>query len=234
MAIGNTISHGDFLESVPLISDPNVRISLYDKIVPLLDALPDSLKDVKTGADHASIRASAMLALTSIRRKETEVFNLIVPYLADKKTENEAMYALDRLPPASWPKEKLPKVAATLLVSIKETNLKFDSQTKFKDKINFVNEVASQLPAEQAGPIFKALEQYSFRTIKIGTLFEKMAFDKEVIVVQAGKPVEFVLENNDMMPHNFVLLRPGSLERVGQYSDEHTTDADFASRNYRT
>ena len=39
-----------------------------------------------------------------------------------------------------------------------------------------------------------------------------MLFDKERIVVQAGKPVEIVFENTDLMPHNFV-VDPAGLAR---------------------
>ena len=42
------------------------------------------------------------------------------------------------------------------------------------------------------------------RVIRVGTLFERMSYDKDVIVVRAGKPVEFVFENSDLMPHNLV------------------------------
>ena len=47
------------------------------------------------------------------------------------------------------------------------------------------------------------------RVIRIGTLPEQMLFDKERIVVQAGKPVEILFENTDLMPHNFVVTQPG-------------------------
>ena len=47
-----------------------------------------------------------------------------------------------------------------------------------------------------------------------------MAYDKELIVVKAGKPVEFILENNDLMPHNFVITLPGAMEEIGKMAEE--------------
>ena len=47
------------------------------------------------------------------------------------------------------------------------------------------------------------------RVIRVGTLTDQMLFDKERLVVQAGKPVEIVFENTDIMPHNFVIVQPG-------------------------
>ena len=42
-----------------------------------------------------------------------------------------------------------------------------------------------------------------------------MLFNKDRIAAQAGKPVEIVFENSDIMPHNFVVTRPGALEEIG-------------------
>ena len=53
------------------------------------------------------------------------------------------------------------------------------------------------------------------RVIRLGTVTDQMLFDKDRIVVKAGKPVEIVFENNDLMPHNFVVTQPGSLEEIG-------------------
>ena len=57
------------------------------------------------------------------------------------------------------------------------------------------------------------------RVIRIGTVPEQMLYDKERIAVKAGKPVEIVFENNDLMPHNLVVIQPGSLEEVGSLAE---------------
>ncbi len=78
------------------------------------------------------------------------------------------------------------------------------------------------------------LRELGVRVVKIGTLFERMSYDKDVVAVQAGKPVEFVLENNDLMPHNFVIAVPGSLEEIGLFSEAHAQQPDFAAlRTFR-
>jgi uncharacterized cupredoxin-like copper-binding protein len=42
-----------------------------------------------------------------------------------------------------------------------------------------------------------------------------MRYDTPRLVVEAGKPIEVVFENPDTMPHNFVIVRPGTREKVG-------------------
>ncbi|MGC4006249.1 MAG: plastocyanin/azurin family copper-binding protein [Pirellulales bacterium] len=76
------------------------------------------------------------------------------------------------------------------------------------------------------------LDELGVRVVKLNTVFEKMSFDKETIVVQAGKPVEFVLENSDLMPHNFVIVAPGALEDVGTAAEAQAQDPKFAAANF--
>src|SRR3954453_3784712 len=59
-----------------------------------------------------------------------------------------------------------------------------------------------------------------------------MLFDKDRLVVKAGKPFEVVFENPDLMPHNFVVTRPGALEEIGLLAEETATQPGALERNY--
>jgi len=59
-----------------------------------------------------------------------------------------------------------------------------------------------------------------------------MIYDKERVVVEAGKPVEFRFANTDNMPHNFVILKPGALQEIGLQSDAEAQDPDARERNF--
>jgi putative heme-binding domain-containing protein len=59
-----------------------------------------------------------------------------------------------------------------------------------------------------------------------------MLFNKDRIAAQAGKPVEIVFENSDIMPHNFVVTRPGALEEIGLLGESSATQPGALERNY--
>jgi putative heme-binding domain-containing protein len=59
-----------------------------------------------------------------------------------------------------------------------------------------------------------------------------MLFDKERIVVKAGKPVEIFFDNNDLMPHNFVVTQPGALEEIGTLAETTATQPGALERGY--
>jgi azurin len=68
--------------------------------------------------------------------------------------------------------------------------------------------------------------------IRLGTVKEKMLFDKTTLKVTAGKRIKLVFDNNDSMPHNLIIGRPGSLERLGQAADRMLTDPNAVKRGY--
>ena len=90
----------------------------------------------------------------------------------------------------------------------------------------------SLLPADLAKKTRRELDELGVRVIKIGTVFEKMSYDKDVIVVKAGRPVEFLLENTDLMPHNFAITQPGALEEIGLLSEASAQKPGFAEKHY--
>jgi putative heme-binding domain-containing protein len=59
-----------------------------------------------------------------------------------------------------------------------------------------------------------------------------MAYDQETVAVQAGRPVLFVLENVDAMPHNFVIVRPGTMQEVGEAAEAQAQNPGFAKQNF--
>ncbi|HYH55880.1 MAG TPA: HEAT repeat domain-containing protein, partial [Anseongella sp.] len=56
--------------------------------------------------------------------------------------------------------------------------------------------------------------------LNLAALPGKMLFDKSVLTVPAGKSVSLIFDNRDQMPHNVVIVKPGSSETVGKAADD--------------
>lgn len=98
--------------------------------------------------------------------------------------------------------------------------------------LEFGDALASLLPTADAKLARATLGELGIRVIKIGTVFEKMSYDKDIIAVQAGKPVEFILDNSDLMPHNLAITLPGALEEIGLLSEANAQKPGFAEQHY--
>jgi azurin len=54
--------------------------------------------------------------------------------------------------------------------------------------------------------------------LTIGTKGEEMAFDKTSLTVKAGQKVKLTFKNGSGMQHNWVLVKPGAADAVGNAS----------------
>jgi azurin len=61
---------------------------------------------------------------------------------------------------------------------------------------------------------------------------EIMQYDKKLITVKAGQKVVINLENPDGMQHNLLIIKPGSLPKVGKAADELLSNPKASEMQY--
>ena len=70
------------------------------------------------------------------------------------------------------------------------------------------------------------------KVIHLSTVHSKMAFDKISISISAGSLVSLVFNNPDEMPHNVVIIKPGTSEIVGKAADAMASLRDGYEKNF--
>jgi putative heme-binding domain-containing protein len=178
------------------------------------------------------VRHAAMQALTAVRGQEPATVKKLAGFLRKDADRFAAIQALQRVPLRYWPREDAQPVLRDILAYIRQVPVKERTLPEPLDALQLADAVASLLPLKEARAIRKELGELGVRVIRLGTVPDQMLFDKERIAVRAGKEVEIFFENTDLMPHNFVLLLPGSLEEVGLLAEASATEAGAAERQY--
>jgi putative heme-binding domain-containing protein len=178
------------------------------------------------------IRRAAMIGLTSVRGKEAATFQAISRFVKDDAERHAAVIALNRIPAADWPKDQANPLLDSIIGYIRKLPVADRTSDEAVDALQFAESLTRLLPAEAGKEARKELGEIGVRVLRVGTLTDQMLFDKERLVVQAGKPVEFMFENTDIMPHNFVIVQPGALEEVGLAAEAQATQPGAAERNY--
>jgi putative heme-binding domain-containing protein len=178
------------------------------------------------------VRRAAMLALPSVRGKEADTFKTLAKYARSDKDRQTAVQALMRIPASRWPKEEAKPLLDSLLAYVRKVPVKDRTAPAVLEALQLSDSLAALLPLDQARAIRKDLGELGVRIIRIGTVPDQMLFDKERIVVRAGKPFEILFENTDLMPHNFVILQPGSLVEIGELGEATATQPGAMARNY--
>ncbi|RRB07255.1 PVC-type heme-binding CxxCH protein [Larkinella rosea] len=107
-----------------------------------------------------------------------------------------------------------------------------------QDSPAFVRSIArakkwvEEVPAKNRPALLSMLESMGTMEVKVMAIEAKMAFDRKNILVPAGKSVSLVFENSDLMPHNVVIVKPGSAQRVGEAADAMARLKDGFEKNF--
>lgn len=113
---------------------------------------------------------------------------------------------------------------------IRQTNFTL-SKALFTDAEGFVKawikNTGTSVVAESAGE-----PDFPGRRIRIKTIANEMKYDLKEFTVKAGEEIEIVFENVDLLQHNLLILRPGSLQKVGKAADELAKDPGGLERAY--
>ena len=177
-------------------------------------------------------RRNVMLALTSVRGKETESFTTIAKYVGNETDRVGAITALLRIPQNSWPADQAAPLLKQITGYVEKVPQAERTTPAVLEALQFADSLTTLLPKDDAKKARKALGELGVRVIRVGTITDQMLFDKDRIVVQAGKPVEFVFDNTDIMPHNFVIIEPGQLQDIGDAAENFATSPDAMAKQF--
>ena len=154
-----------------------------------------------------------MNALTYVRGQEATTFRALAKLVRENTDRHAAIVALQKIPTAYWPAEEAAPLVESIITSIRQIPIPKRTAPAALDELQLGDALAALLPADDPRSVRKDLAGLGVRVIRVGTVLEQMRYDVDRIVVQAGKPVEILFENSDMMPHNFVITLPALSRR---------------------
>jgi putative heme-binding domain-containing protein len=188
--------------------------------------------DIGGESPERSLRHAAMSAVAGVRGREAQAFKALAPFLRDNAERHAAVQAILHIPATYWPAEEARPLLDQLLAYVRKVPVRDRTSPAVRDALQLSEGLASLLPAADAQRIRAELGELGVRVIRLSTVPDQMRYDVERIVVKAGKPVEVLFENTDLMPHNFVITQPGALEEIGTLAESTATQPGALERNY--
>jgi len=202
-AQANETAHASYLSAVSLIPAGQQRDALRDNVVASSDA---ALSD--------TVRTAAIRALANIGTKQSDNFGLLASFVSDGTFRTPAVRSLLKVPDASRD-AAVAKGLVDVLVKHAETTPAAKRTTgEFLDAMQLADELLRKLSPAEAKSYRDRLQQVVVRVVRLHTIEEEMRFDKTFFAVEAGRSVQIVLENEDLMPHNLVVTKNGKLKEV--------------------
>jgi len=184
------------------------------------------------GGSESLVRRAAMNALVSVRGQEAKTFKSLAKFVSSDIDRLAAIRAIQRIPQSAWDKEQAPALLAVVIGHVKKIPVADRTSPAALDALEFADTLTTLLSADAAKQSRAELAELGVKVVRIGTLPEKMAYDKELIAVKAGKAVEIVFENVDLMPHNLVITLPGAMEEIGLAAEATALQPGAAARQY--
>jgi putative heme-binding domain-containing protein len=211
----------DLLLSIPLVPDEKIRAPLFSKIEPLLHK-----------AEPADVRRAAITAIASVPGHNKEIFTALAQLVREGTEIGTATASLQKIPRASWSTEEAGPLVENLSDYLKKLPVEKRAEPEGLSIFQFASDLTALLPAEKKANASKSLRALGVNVFVIRTVPEQMLYDKTLVVVEAGKPVQLILINDDAMPHNLVVILPDSLERVGNLAEKMPLEPDLEGRLY--
>lgn len=179
-----------------------------------------------------TIHDVAIRSLAAIPGREIEKFNAMSTLIQQGTHQTSAVRAMMAIPNELWPQDKIRPTAESLAKYVSEIPPRQRTGKAALEAMRLTDALASLLPNEEARIFQSRLADLKVNVVRIGTVPERMIYDKERVAVQAGKPVEFIFTNTDNMPHNFVITLPGAMEEIGNLAEKTARDADAVARHF--
>jgi azurin len=197
----------ELLRSVPhLGKSDELRARLFTPVAALLAETKD-----------AGTRAAALTALAWTKR-DSATFDVLAREIlrsTDADSRAAAIRSVQLVPEAAWTPAAIEPLATAIVAMIRDTASELRTEPAATDALQLGEKLAGALPAGPRLAIRRDLRALGVQVVRIQSIPEQMLFDLKWFAVQAGKPVQIVLANPDVMQHNLVIGQPGSLQDIG-------------------
>ena len=165
------------------------------------------------------MRRAAIRALTSMSIEPDATFSLLAKMVVDGEEVVDASRGLRKISRANWSDESAGDAAKALVNWAGRVPVDGRTSQDYVELVQLASDLAGLLPPAEASAARAQLKELRVAVFVVRAVREQMRFDVPRIVVEAGKPFEIIVINDDFMPHNLVVTMPGGREVVGPLAD---------------
>ena len=192
-----------WLRSVGMIRDRDARNGLRDLVVEKIDS------------GKAAVSKEALRAMRHFSVDPKKTWVIVANKVQDKKLQDAAVATLLDLPQESRDPKLAKDIIGLLVHRIEST----PAQKRTEENSLQAMELAEELIADMDDSADLAamkdrLSAVAVRVVRIKTVKEEMRYDVPYFAVEAGRPIQIVLDNIDLMAHNLIVCKPGKLKQV--------------------
>ncbi|MCA9268098.1 MAG: c-type cytochrome, partial [Planctomycetales bacterium] len=191
--------------------------------------IPDEL--FSTGGGR-SLYDEVAAAVAGIGADDAQKFADLAAMVRGGRGRDTAVSVLRGIDRKHWSQKEVLPLVDSLVAYLTQIPAKYRTGSSAVEATELTRSLSAALPAAQAKAVADRLQNLDVRVVAISTVPHRMIYDKEKIVVAAGKAVELRLSNADQMPHNLAITLPGAMEEVGLLAEATAQTPDVMARQY--
>lgn len=220
-AQSDVASRAAYLSAVSLVPTGPLRNGLRPNVVASLEP-----------AQPESVRTTAIQSLATIAADPADTFARLSGFVSDGQFRTPAVRSLLKIPGEHRTPAISKQIVDVLVSHAENTPAAKRTSAEFLDAMQLTDELLRQVPQAVAKDYRQRLREVTVRVVRLHTVEEEMRYDKTYFAVEAGRPVQVVLENEDLMPHNLVITKPGQLQQVAMAGAELGTTPGLDGKLY--
>lgn len=211
----------DMLAAVALLNNVESRNSLRAFVVEFLE-----------GEQPIAVKQQAIRALATITASGADKFKTLVALASQPELRDESVRAMLTVPVNERDAKLAGQLSEDLLKVAEATPIKERTSDPFIDAAQLAESLFGSLPEAQSKAFRNRWRSISVRVVRIKTVEEEMRYDLKYFAVEAGKPVEIILQNGDLMPHNLVITQNGALKEIAMLAAKMPPDQAPNGKQY--
>ncbi|MFG0319920.1 MAG: plastocyanin/azurin family copper-binding protein, partial [Planctomycetota bacterium JB042] len=178
----------------------------------------------------AAVRAIGVLAAGGVRTEDAVA--ALAERFDDEALRGRVVAALREIPAARWPDEVRRSLAGRLTERLEAADERDLASPAGRELLAFADDLAPHLGEVSRAALLEVRRRRGPQVVVLRPVPDRLEYDRAEFTVVAGRPVELVFENVDIMPHNVVVTAPGQLATVGLAAEEMARDPDAAERGF--
>ncbi|HVS08539.1 MAG TPA: PVC-type heme-binding CxxCH protein [Planctomycetota bacterium] len=199
-------------------------------------AAPERI-EIELTAPALRLRRAAARALASLGVREADAVAALLERFADADLRPAVAEALRSVPVDRWPPGAPSRLANDLLAALAAgrdapNGAPAGASPPARPLLALADDLAPHLEPELAARLRAARRRFGPRIVVIRPVPDRLLYDRASFTVAAGRAVELVFENVDIMPHNLVLTAPGALAKVGLAAERMAAEPDAWERAF--
>jgi azurin len=178
------------------------------------NAAPSPSATVALSQDAAGALRRAAINAALVAGEPAAVAGALQDLIAKGEQVTAASDGLRKLGKGAWVAAKAGPAVAGIAGWARALPTAGRTAPDVKRVLEIGEQLAGLLSGDDAAKAKAELSSLSVRVIVVKTVREQMRYDLNKLVVEAGKPFAIDLVNDDMMPHNLVVVAPGSRTEI--------------------